>query len=185
MLRLNAPTSGAAPTPQPHSQPQSAQADTQKGIVTGIAEPGDTPDGGNVAADPRPRDRWGLFLPQPAKPKPAKPEPQEQSKPDGELGLGRIPGDWPSLPDNASLQTEIAWVAANRVTILESGTPQLDRATSPPPSRSALGWLETSIRAYSKYVDVVARVLAGAQDEQSESRRELLALDEIEQLLTV
>ena len=35
----------------------------------------------------------------------------------------------------------------------------LDQALSPAPSWAALGWLETSIRSYAKYVDVAAKAL--------------------------
>ena len=185
MLRLEPDAETRAqrhsPAPTPAQQPI-------QGVVTSLADGGTDSAPKNEEEPPpikRPRDQYGFFLPGPIKPAKAKPEPKEPSKPEGELGLGRIPGEWPQLPDNASLQAEIAWVQANRVSILENGEPQLERATSPAPSRSALGWLETSIRAYSKYVDVVARTLAGAQDEQSEGRRELLALEEIEQLLSV
>ena len=33
-------------------------------------------------------------------------------------------------------------------------------ASTPAPSMAALSWLETSIRSYAKYVDVVARALS-------------------------
>ena len=103
-------------------------------------------------------------------------------------GLGSIPPDWPQLPANASLPAEISWVQANRLRIVEeksSGATvvHLDRSLSPAPSHAALGWLETSIRSYAKYVDVVARSLAVVQDEQQQERRERLALEEIDELL--
>ena len=44
-------------------------------------------------------------------------------------------------------------------------SPLTDRARTPAPSRAALGWLETSIRAYSKYIDVVAKAL---KDEEND-----------------
>jgi DNA gyrase inhibitor GyrI len=59
----------------------------------------------------------------------------------------------------------------------------LERASSPAPSKAALGWLETSIRSYAKYIDIVSRALAVVQDEQDSTRRERLRLDEIKALL--
>jgi hypothetical protein len=59
----------------------------------------------------------------------------------------------------------------------------LDRARSPAPSWAALGWLETSIRSYAKYVDVVAKSLATQQDEQELVRREKLSIEEMRGLL--
>ena len=120
-----------------------------------------------------------------------KPEPDVEPQPagDGQLqGLGEIPADWGELPENASLQAEVGWVQASRLTIVEdlpSGATRvhLERARSPAPSMAALGWLETSIRSYAKYVDVVARSLAVVQDEQDQLRRERLAMDEIDELL--
>ena len=103
-------------------------------------------------------------------------------------GLGDLPADWPELPANASLQAEIGWVQSNRLATVEerpSGATRvhLDRAREPAPSRAALGWLETSIRSYAKYVDVVARSLAVVQDEQDQAKRERLAIKEIDELL--
>ena len=103
-------------------------------------------------------------------------------------GIGAIPPGWPPLPPNASLQAEVGWVQSNRLVVVEqrpSGAIQvhLERAYEPAPSMAALAWLETSIRSYAKYVDVVARSLASAQDEQDQVRRERLAISEIEGLL--
>lgn len=103
-------------------------------------------------------------------------------------GLGEIPPHWPPMADNASLPAEIGWVQSNRLAVVEelpSGSTRvhLERARSPAPSWAALGWLETSIRSYAKYVDVVARSLAVVQDEQERVRRERLALEEIDALL--
>ena len=55
----------------------------------------------------------------------------------------------------------------------------LDRASRPAPSQAALGWLETSIRAYAKYVDVLARSLKDEVDEAENVRRERMRIDEI------
>jgi len=103
-------------------------------------------------------------------------------------GLSEIPAEWPELPENASLQAEIGWVQAQRLRIVEeqpSGATvvHLERAGSPAPSWAALGWLETSIRSYAKYVDVVARSLSTQQDERELVQRERLAIEEIHQLL--
>jgi len=103
-------------------------------------------------------------------------------------GLGDIPGDWPELPDNASLPAEIGWVQAQRLRIVEdqpSGATvvHLARARSPAPSWAALGWLETSIRSYAKFVDVVAKSLATQQDEATTVRRERLRIDEMREIL--
>jgi hypothetical protein len=103
-------------------------------------------------------------------------------------GLGDIPGDWPELPENASLQSELGWCQANRLRVVEelpSGSTRvhLDRAGAPAPSLAALGWLETSIRTYSKYIDVVAKSLATQQDEQEMVRRERKSIDEMRQIL--
>jgi hypothetical protein len=59
----------------------------------------------------------------------------------------------------------------------------LDRARTPAPSWAALGWLETSIRVYSKYIDVVAKALKNEENEQDMVKRERMAIDEIRSLL--
>jgi hypothetical protein len=46
-----------------------------------------------------------------------------------------------------------------------------------------LGWLETSIRAYSKYIDVVAKALKDEENEQEIVKREKMAIDEVRGLL--
>ena len=46
-----------------------------------------------------------------------------------------------------------------------------------------MGWLETSIRSYAKYVDVVARVASTAADEEEHVARERMAIEEIRELL--
>lgn len=113
----------------------------------------------------------------------------QESAPRGRVaGLGEIPASWSDLPANASLQAEIGWVQSNRLVVVEElpsgGTRvHLDRAHEPAPSRAALGWLETSIRSYAKYVDVVARSLAVVQDEQEHIKRERMAIAEIDDLL--
>lgn len=103
-------------------------------------------------------------------------------------GLGTIPSDWPELPSNASLQAELGWVQAHRLVVVEDRAAggvhvHLERASEPAPSKAALGWLETSIRSYAKYIDVVARSLRDELDEQEGVKRERLRLDEIDALL--
>ncbi len=101
-------------------------------------------------------------------------------------GLGDIP--WENLPANASLAAEIAWVQSERLYIVEetaSGAVRvrLEKAHEPPPSRAALGWLETSIRAYAKFIDVAAKATSQQQDEQEHVRRERLAIEDMRALL--
>jgi len=79
-------------------------------------------------------------------------------------------------------------VQANRLVVVEerpSGATvvHLDRANEAAPSRAALSWLETSIRSYAKYVDVVARSLKDEQDEQENVKRERLAIEDVRGLL--
>ncbi len=103
-------------------------------------------------------------------------------------GLGDIPSDWPALPPNASLQAELSWVQANRLLVTEERASgaihvHLGRAGNPAPSKAALSWLETSIRAYGKYLDVVSRALKDQVDEQEATRRERLAIEDVQRLL--
>ena len=103
-------------------------------------------------------------------------------------GLGDIPEAWPELPANSSLAVEVAWVQANRLRVIEerSGAAtliHLDRALSPAPSWAALGWLETSIRSYAKYVDVAAKATASDGGEAEVWRRERMAIEEVSSLL--
>jgi hypothetical protein len=105
----------------------------------------------------------------------------------GVVGLDAIPADWPALPANSSLAQEIQWCQANRLSVTRTAdgltVVDLSRALQPAPSWSALGWLETSIRAYSKFVDVAAKASATVEDEREMVRRERLAIDEIRGLL--
>lgn len=102
-------------------------------------------------------------------------------------GLDAIPADWPALPPNAKLSVEIQWVQANRLSVVrdlgDRAVVDLSKAMTPAPSWSALGWLETSIRAYSKFVDVAAKASATIEDEREMVRREKLAIDEVRGLL--
>ena len=108
---------------------------------------------------------------------------------DGLSGLHDVPASWPELPAGSSLQADLAWVQSNRLAVVEEKSPgvtvvHLSRAHEPAPSRAALGWLETSIRSYAKFVDVVARTLRDEADEADTVRRERLAINEIRDLLT-
>ena len=102
-------------------------------------------------------------------------------------GLGDIPAGWPPLPANASLAAEIGWVQASRLDIVEetgTGTRvDLSRADGPAPSKAAIGWLETSIRAYSKYCDIAAKATQTQEHDAEAVRRERLALGEVLGLL--
>ncbi len=108
---------------------------------------------------------------------------------DGQIqGLSAIPDAWPELPANASLSAEAAWVQANRLRIVEeraSGATlvHLAQALSPAPSWAALGWLETSIRSYAKYVDVAAKATASDDGDAEVWKRERMAIEEMEGLL--
>ncbi len=102
-------------------------------------------------------------------------------------GLSDVPSEWPTLPQNATLAQEIQWVQANRLSVVrdlgDRAIVDLRKAMSPAPSWAALGWLETSIRAYAKFVDVAAKASAHVEDERDMVRRERLAIDEIRGLL--
>jgi hypothetical protein len=79
-------------------------------------------------------------------------------------------------------------VQSNRLYVVEERSSNLtivhlDMAHEPAPSRAALGWLETSIRSYAKFVDVAAKALTVATDEAEHIRREDIAIEEIRALL--
>ena len=132
-----------------------------------------------------------MYPPLEVKGRPASPEPAKWDNvpsDSGLRGMHDVPNSWPELPAGSSLQAELQWVQSNRLAVVEEKSPgvtvvHLGRAHEPAPSRAALGWLETSIRAYSKYVDVVARTLKDEQDEAETIRRERMAIDEIRDLL--
>ena len=95
---------------------------------------------------------------------------------------------WPELPSNASLSREIGWVQANRLRIVEERPGRatlihLARSLSPAPSWAALGWLETSVRSYAKFVDVAAKVSDSDDGEAAVMRRERMAIEEVKALL--
>ena len=99
------------------------------------------------------------------------------------LGLNAMPPDWPPLPSNAALSAEIQWVQANRLRVVsETGdgtTVDLSQALAPAPSYAAIGWLETSIRAYSKYCEIAAKATQVATDETQTVRREKQSIEQI------
>ena len=102
-------------------------------------------------------------------------------------GLSDIPASWGELPANASLQAEVSWVQANRLRCVRE-TPDcvvvdLSRALSPAPSYATLGWLETSIKTYAKFVDVAAKATAIQDGEAAEIRREIQSIEEVRRLL--
>ena len=99
-------------------------------------------------------------------------------------GLGTIPPSWPVLPDNASLQSELNWVQSQRLLVVEERSPgvvvvHLERARCPAPSWSALSWLETSIRSYAKYVDIVVKSIKDEPDRSADIPRKPMPYDEI------
>lgn len=106
----------------------------------------------------------------------------------GIRGLGDLPANWPELPSNASLSAEVGWVQANRLRVCSetgSGATVVDlgRALSPAPSWAALGWLETSIRSYAKFVDVAAKASASDDGEAEVWRHERMAIEEVRALM--
>ncbi|MFM7928158.1 MAG: hypothetical protein ACKO9Q_10640 [Pirellula sp.] len=102
-------------------------------------------------------------------------------------GLSDIPASWGQLPPNSTLQAEIAWCQANRLSVVretrDGAIVDLSKAKEPAPSWAALGWLETSIRAYAKFVDVAAKASANQEDEREMVKREKIAIEEIRALL--
>lgn len=142
--------------------------------------------------DKKARQQWvygELDRMYPPLPKPEPPEKPAAKPDDGPIqGLGDIPESWPELPANASLASEIGWVQANRLRIVteqpgKATVVDLARALSPAPSWAAIGWLETSIRSYAKYVDVAAKATASEGGEDALVRRERMAIDEVKSLL--
>ena len=86
------------------------------------------------------------------------------------------------------LAAEVGWVQAQRLRIVTdqaSGATvvNLARAGAPAPSWAALGWLETSIRSYAKFVDVAAKATAVVDGEAEVWRHERVAIEEMRALL--
>jgi hypothetical protein len=107
----------------------------------------------------------------------------------GEIsGIGVIPEEWGELPASSTLARELQWVQAYRLTIVRTAPTggavvDLAAAREPAPSLAALGWLETSIRNYNKYVELLARVTKDEQDEAGLAAREAHAIDEIDAII--
>lgn len=104
-------------------------------------------------------------------------------------GLNDLPGDWPELPANASMGVELAWVQANRLRVVtekpgKATRVDLGKAISPAPSWAALGWLETSIRSYAKFLDAAVKVGGGEDEgESAVMKRERKSVEEVRALL--
>jgi hypothetical protein len=102
-------------------------------------------------------------------------------------GLSKIPENWSDLQSNAALSAEVSWVQANRLRVVRETADgvvvDLSRALSPAPSYAALGWLETSIKTYAKFVDVAAKATASQDGEAAEVRREQQSIEEVRRLL--
>lgn len=103
------------------------------------------------------------------------------------VGLSEIPGNWGDLPSNAPLSSEVSWVQANRLRCVRETSERvivdLTKALSPAPSYAALGWLETSIKTYAKFVDVAAKATSSQDGEQADVRREIQSIEEVRRLL--
>ena len=121
--------------------------------------------------------------------KPLTAENRKSYSSDGQIqGLGDVPAAWGDLPSNAAIGVEVAWVQANRLRIVSekaSGATlvHLDRAMSPAPSWAALGWLETSIRSYAKFVDVAAKTTASHDGEAAVWKHKRVSIEEVRDLL--
>jgi hypothetical protein len=142
-------------------------------------EPIDEPE--PVAVEPEP-----IVVEEPApvvEPPAVEPVPASDSS-EGLAGLGDIPADWPSLPDNAALPVEVQWVQANRVRVRAGNAVDLSRARTPAPSAAALAWLETAILFPSKWADITAKATSSQVDEAEHTRRERLALSAVGELLS-
>lgn len=114
----------------------------------------------------------------------AEPQPADR----GIKGLSKFPDDWPQLPAAASFTSEVSWVQANRLLVVEerpSGAVvvHLERARTPAPSMAALAWLETSIRSYAKWVEVASKC-SGSEDLGSDIiKREKARIEDVRAVL--
>ena len=123
--------------------------------------------------------------PEPEEPE-AIPEPEAiiaADKPAADSLVFAVPESWGELPDNATLQAEIAWVSANRLRVRDGSGVDLSRAKTPAPSYSALSWLETSILFPSKFADISVKATANQDDEKELIRREKMSIEEIRSIL--
>jgi hypothetical protein len=142
----------------------------------------------DAAGDKDARQRWVYSELDRLYPPLDTPEISQPVADDGQVQGLHPPAEWGQLPLNASLQAELSWVQSNRLSMVDvqpggATVVHLERAREPAPSMAALGWLETSIRSYAKYVDVVARSLATAADETEHVHRERMRIDEMKALL--
>ena len=114
---------------------------------------------------------------------PAQTPPGDQES--GVSGLSDLlPSSWPTLPASASLQADVQWVAANRLTVLvRPGVVDLSRALVPAPSYSALDWLDTALSFPAKFADVRMKATQHQEDEREHVRRERLAIEDTRGLL--
>jgi hypothetical protein len=114
---------------------------------------------------------------------PAAPETPPVASSGGLVGLGVLPVEWPTLPANAALASEVGWVQANRLRVVQGSLVDLSRSLSPAPSYAALAWLETSVLFPAKWADVTVKASQDQQDDQQDVRREKVALVEVQGLL--
>lgn len=135
------------------------------------------------ASDPEPVAVVEPAAPVKPDPPPAAQEAPPASQGSGLAGLGDIPTEWPTLPPNAQLQSEVSWVQANRLRVYQGGMVDLSRSLGPAPSHAALSWLETSLLYPSKWADVCVKAAQGVQDDTEQVRRERLALAEVRSLM--
>lgn len=110
--------------------------------------------------------------------------PEPTPEPAGLTGLADIPGDWPDLVPNASLQAEVGWVQANRVRCVQGTTVLLSRALSSAPSHAALAWLETAVLFPSKWADVALRATQHQETEEGQVRRDRKSIEELRAILS-
>ena len=135
-------------------------------------------------------DEFGQPIPKPPEPTPAStPENETPARESGIQGLRDIPADWPELPNNASMQAEMSWVQSQRLIVVEETSSgrtivHLSDAKSPAPSWAALSWLETSIRNYSKFVDVCTKTLNQQSDDTNVVKRERKSIGEVRAILS-
>jgi len=158
------------PAPVPETPPDLVDADPEP------PEPEPPPPEPEPIPEPIPE-------PEPPDP-PAAPEPAPSSSSAGGVqGLDDLPPAWPTLPPNASLAAEVAWVQGNRLLVRRGDGVDLSRSLSPAPSYAALSWLETSILFPSKFADVTVKAGQVQQDATEDARRERLALADLQGLL--
>lgn len=158
------------PPPEPEPEPPAAEV-----VVAADPPAADPVPGPELPAPPAAADQAAASSP------PTSTTPPAASG--GVQGLGDIPTSWPTLPANASLAAEVAWVHANRIRVRQGDGVDLSRAISPAPSYAALSWLETSILYPSKWADVTVKASQDQADAAEDVRRERHALVDLQALL--